>query len=85
MKINKILIVEDERPNADRLKRLLLKLRPHIEILSVEDSITSTVEWLENNIVPDIIMMDVRLADGVSFEIFNKHEVKKCRHIHYRL
>lgn len=78
MKINKILIVEDERPNADRLKRLLLKLRPHIEILSVEDSITSTVNWLENNVVPDVIMMDVRLADGLSFEIFNKHEVKSA-------
>lgn len=78
MKINKILIVEDERPNADRLKRLLLKLRPHIEILSVENSITSTVNWLENNVVPDVIMMDVRLADGLSFEIFNKHEVKSA-------
>ncbi|MCS4304496.1 DNA-binding response regulator [Chryseobacterium pennae] len=78
MKINKILIVEDERPNADRLKRLLLKLRPHIEILSVEDSITSTVNWLENNVVPDIIMMDIRLADGLSFEIFNKHEIKSA-------
>ncbi len=78
MKINKILIVEDEKPNADRLKRLLLKLRPHIEILSVEDSITSTVNWLENNVVPDIIMMDIRLADGLSFEIFNKHEVKSA-------
>lgn len=78
MKINKILIVEDERPNAERLKRLLQKLRPHIEILSVEDSITSTVNWLQNNIVPDIIMMDVRLADGLSFEIFNKHEIKSA-------
>ncbi|THV60600.1 LytR/AlgR family response regulator transcription factor [Chryseobacterium candidae] len=78
MKINKVLIVEDERPNADRLKRLLLKLRPHIEILSVEDSITSAVHWLENNVVPDVIMMDVRLADGLSFEIFNKHEVKSA-------
>ncbi|AZB24198.1 MULTISPECIES: LytR/AlgR family response regulator transcription factor [Chryseobacterium] len=78
MKINKILIVEDERPNADRLKRLLLKLRPHIEILSVEDSITSAVNWLQNNVVPDIIMMDVRLADGLSFEIFNKHEIKSA-------
>lgn len=78
MKINKILIVEDERPNADRLKRLLQKLRPHIEILSVEDSITSTVNWLENNVVPDVIMMDVRLADGLSFEIFNKHEIKSA-------
>jgi len=76
MKINKILIVEDEKPNADRLKRLLLKLRPNIQILSVEDSISSTVEWLNNNDAPDMIMLDVRLADGVSFEIFNKYQVR---------
>ncbi|SIS93346.1 two component transcriptional regulator, LytTR family [Chryseobacterium ureilyticum] len=76
MKLNKILIIEDEKPNADRLKRLLLKLRPHVEILSVEDSIVSAVHWLENNVVPDMIMMDVRLADGLSFEIFNKIEIK---------
>lgn len=76
MKINKILIVEDEKPNADRLKRLLLKLRPNLEILSVEDSISSTVDWLNNNNAPDMIMMDVRLADGLSFEIFNKCEVR---------
>ncbi|WP_326983886.1 LytTR family DNA-binding domain-containing protein [Chryseobacterium sp. MYb264] len=76
MKINKILIVEDEKPNADRLKRLLLKLRPNLEILSVEDSISSTVEWLNNNGTPDMIMLDVRLADGLSFEIFNEFDVK---------
>lgn len=76
MKLNKILIIEDEKPNADRLKRLLLKLRPHIEILSVEDSIISAVHWLENNAAPDMIMMDVRLADGLSFEIFNKFEIR---------
>ncbi|UKB84072.1 LytTR family DNA-binding domain-containing protein [Chryseobacterium sp. MEBOG06] len=76
MKLNKILIIEDEKPNADRLKRLLLKLRPNAEIVAVEDSITSSVNWLENNPAPDMIMMDVRLADGLSFEIFNKFEVR---------
>lgn len=76
MKINKILIIEDEKPNADRLKRLLLKLRPSVEILSVEDSVSSAVHWLENNSAPDMIMMDIRLSDGLSFEIFNRFEVK---------
>ncbi|GEN66698.1 MULTISPECIES: LytR/AlgR family response regulator transcription factor [Chryseobacterium] len=76
MKLNKILIIEDEKPNADRLKRLLLKLRPHAEIVSVEDSIISAVNWLENNAAPDMIMMDVRLADGLSFEIFNKFDIR---------
>ncbi|MCT2563400.1 LytR/AlgR family response regulator transcription factor [Chryseobacterium herbae] len=76
MKINKILIIEDEKLNADRLKRLLLKLRVHVEIMSVEESITSAVEWLNHNPAPDMIMMDVRLADGLSFEIFNKFEIR---------
>lgn len=74
MKINTVLIVEDEKPNSDRLQRLLLSIRPNIEILSVEDSISSTVNWLKNNENPDIIFMDVRLSDGLSFEIFNKVE-----------
>ncbi|WP_330747008.1 LytR/AlgR family response regulator transcription factor [Chryseobacterium sp. CP-77] len=76
MKFKKILIVEDEKPNADRLKRLLLKLRPTTEILSIEDSIESSVYWLENNPMPDLIMMDVRLSDGLSFEIFNKVDIR---------
>jgi len=76
MKITKILIIEDEKPNADRLKRLLLKLRSTVEIVSVEDSVASSVQWLKNNEHPDLIMMDVRLADGLSFEIFNQIEVK---------
>ncbi|MFT3920477.1 LytR/AlgR family response regulator transcription factor [Cloacibacterium sp.] len=76
MKLNKILIIEDEKLNADRLKRLLLKLRPHIEILSIEDSVTSSLSWLRNNEKPDLIMLDVRLADGLSFEIFNEFKVE---------
>lgn len=76
MKLNKILIVEDEKPNADRLQRLLLKLRPQAEIVSVEDSVASSVKWLQENTTPDMIMMDIRLADGLSFEIFNQIEIK---------
>ncbi|NAW50065.1 response regulator [Elizabethkingia argentiflava] len=76
MKVNKILIIEDEKPNADRLKRLLLKIRPHVEVLSVEDSISSSVAWLKTHPAPDIIVMDIRLSDGLSFEIFNQFEVR---------
>lgn len=75
MKLNTILIIEDEKPNADRLKRLLLKLRSAVEIVSVEESVASSVAWLTANEHPDLIMMDIRLADGLSFEIFNQIEV----------
>lgn len=76
MKLNNILIVEDEKPNADRLKRLLKKLRPQSKIVSIEESIVDTVSWLSKNDTPDLIMMDVRLADGLSFEIFSQIEIK---------
>lgn len=69
--MSKILIIEDEKPNADRLKRLVKLIRPKYEILSVLDSITDSVEWLQNNEQPDLVLMDVRISDGLSFEIFD--------------
>jgi len=69
-------MIEDEKPNEDRLKGLMLKLRPSVEILSVEDSISSAVKWLENNNAPNMIIMDIRLSDGLSFKIFNRFDVK---------
>lgn len=74
--LNNILIVEDEKPNATRIKRLMTKLRPQVQILAVEESITNTVQWLSQHNSPDLILMDIRLADGLSFEIFNQIEVK---------
>lgn len=68
--ISSIVIIEDEKPNADRLKRLIKTIRPEAEVLAVMDSITESIEWLNNHDHPDVIMMDVRLADGLSFDIF---------------
>ncbi|PSK90392.1 LytR/AlgR family response regulator transcription factor [Taibaiella chishuiensis] len=73
--IKKILILEDEQLNAERLQRLLLKIRPGIMVLAVLPSVKKAVEWLEDNAPPDLVMMDIRLADGESFEIFNLAEV----------
>lgn len=75
MKLNNILIVEDEKPNADRIKRLVTKLRPQSKIVSVEDSVIGSVNWLKINPMPDLILMDIRLSDGLSFEIFNQLEI----------
>jgi len=74
--IQKILIIEDEKPNADRLKRLINMLRPGAVIVDVIDSVSESVSWLQQNASPDVVMMDVRLADGLSFDIFDKIEVK---------
>ncbi|MDR2269500.1 MAG: LytTR family DNA-binding domain-containing protein [Sphingobacterium sp.] len=75
MKNTKILILEDEKPNAERLERLLLELRPNAQILAVLESVKQAIAWLKENEAPDLIMMDVRLSDGLSFEVFNHIEI----------
>ncbi|MBB6270000.1 DNA-binding LytR/AlgR family response regulator [Pedobacter cryoconitis] len=74
--IKKILILEDEKLNSDRIQRLMLKIRPDIEIAGVLTSVKKTVDWLSENECPDLIMMDIQLADGLSFEVFNLADVK---------
>ncbi|MCS4433727.1 LytR/AlgR family response regulator transcription factor [Aquiflexum gelatinilyticum] len=71
----KILIIEDERPAANRLRQLVLDLLPNAEIFGHLDSITSAVKWLETNVFPDLIFCDIQLADGQSFEIFERVKV----------
>lgn len=73
--IKKILILEDEKPNADRIKRIMLKIRPDVEISAVLTSVKKTVMWLSENEHPDLIIMDIQLADGLSFEVFNLVQV----------
>ncbi|MGL4583744.1 MAG: LytR/AlgR family response regulator transcription factor [Flavobacterium sp.] len=72
----KVLIVEDEVRNANKLSRLLQTLDPNIEILAVVESVKECVSWLQNNGEPSLIMMDIRLEDGLCFEIFEQVEVK---------
>ncbi len=69
--IAKIVIIEDEKPNADRLRRLLKVLYPEAEILAVLDCIADSVKWFSYHPQPDVVLMDVRLSDGLSFEIFD--------------
>ncbi|MDR6571305.1 two component transcriptional regulator, LytTR family [Chitinophaga ginsengisegetis] len=69
--IEKVLIIEDEKPNADRLKRLIGNIRPKASVLAVLESITDSIKWFEENDAPDLVMMDVRLSDGLSFDIFD--------------
>ena len=70
-----VLIVEDEKPAADRLIKLLKETDAAINVLSIVVSVASSVKWLESNDAPDLIFMDVNLADGSSFEIFEKTKV----------
>ncbi|MCK4853845.1 MAG: response regulator transcription factor [Bacteroidales bacterium] len=69
------LIVEDEEPAAARLEKLLKQVEPGIQILDVIDSVEIAVKWFETNDPPDLLMLDIQLADGLSFDIFKKTKV----------
>jgi len=71
----KILIVEDEPQTAQMLKSIILKLRPNAIIQGISDSIENTVAVLKID-QPDLIFMDIQLADGVCFDIFSLADVK---------
>ncbi len=71
----KVLIVEDEDLAIRKLKNTLASLESGIQVVGTTDSITGTVEWLKNHPQPDLILMDIELTDGQSFEIFNRTEV----------
>jgi two-component system LytT family response regulator len=71
-----VLIVEDEILLAKRLKKMLLEAEPDAVIAGMTQSVTETVEWLHTHPVPDLILMDIELADGQSFDIFPQAAVK---------
>ena len=73
----KVLIIEDEKPAIEKLEKMLNKYDPEIEIVGVCTSIDQTVKWLnDSNNRADLFFMDIRLTDGLSFEIFEKTEIK---------
>ena len=67
-----VLIIEDEMPAAQRLKRMLEELDPSIRILGILESVSASVTWLRDHSPPDLMMLDIQLADGLSFDIFKK-------------
>lgn len=71
-----ILIVEDEELAVKKLRKTLESVEPSATVAGITDSIRTTVEWLNEHPQPDLILMDIELADGQSFEIFNLTEVK---------
>jgi two-component system LytT family response regulator len=66
----KILLIEDEIPAAEKLKKMLAAVDPTIHVLDVCRSIEASVKWLRSNLAPSVILMDIELSDGMSFEIF---------------
>ena len=65
----KAIIIEDEVLASQALQKLVNELDPEMEILTVLETIEDSVEWLETHDMPDLIFMDIHLADGSSFAI----------------
>lgn len=71
-----VIIIEDEKPSARRLQRMLKSLDVEAETMlhSVEESIT----WFQNNEHPNLIFLDIQLSDGLSFEIFEAIDINSA-------
>jgi len=70
----KIVIIEDEKPAARLLKRKVENL--NCEVIAVLSSVTESIEWFLSNDHPDLVLVDIQLSDGLSFEIFEQVEIK---------
>jgi len=71
----KLLIIEDEPASAQRLKKLVMEIEPDYTVTDVLDSISSSVEWFKTHTEPDLVLSDIHLADGLSFEIFQQVKI----------
>ena len=71
-----VLIIEDEKPAARRLSRLLEK--QNVTVNTMLHSVAEAKDWFLNNTHPDIIFLDIQLSDGLSFEIFENIDVQSA-------
>ena len=73
--MTRLVIVEDEKPAAQRLFKLIRQIEPDAELIVQLESIVDSVKWFQENQPPDLIFMDIQLADGTSFNIFNEVDI----------
>ena len=71
----KALIIEDETAAARNLQAILRDVAPGVEIVATLESVEESVEWLRTHAQPDLLFMDIHLADGDSFRIFRAVEI----------
>ncbi len=67
-----VLIIEDEAAAADRLRKLLVAVDPAVEVVAALPTVAESVRWFQEHDAPDLVLMDVQLADGDSFAIFKQ-------------
>jgi two-component system LytT family response regulator len=71
----KIVIVEDEPLNVKSLRKLIKQIKPDAEVINELDTVASSVEWFKTHPQPDLVFMDIQLADGISFDIFKEVDI----------
>ena len=71
-----ILIIEDEEPAFRRLQKMLKELEPNHTMLNQIVSVSSAIKWFKENDAPDLIISDIQLSDGISFEVFKQVDIK---------
>lgn len=67
-----VLIVEDELPAYNRLKKLVESIRPAFSVADPVTSISAALEWFANNKAPDVVFLDINLADGSAFNLLQE-------------
>ncbi|MBR9756514.1 MAG: response regulator transcription factor [Algicola sp.] len=72
----KVIIIEDEKPSARRLQRMLEK--NGLEVQTMLHSVEAAINWFQHNTHPALIFLDIQLSDGLSFEIFEIVKVKSA-------
>lgn len=72
----KIFIIEDELPALENLKMCVKDIGANIEIAGTAGSVAQSINWLSNHAMPDLILMDIQLSDGLSFHIFKDDNIK---------
>lgn len=72
----RVLIVEDETAAYKNMVNALQTIEPMIEIAGNTESVSRTVEWLQNNPQPDLIFMDIQLSDGSAFILFDRMKIE---------
>ncbi|RPD92996.1 DNA-binding response regulator [Aureibaculum marinum] len=71
-----VIIIEDEKPAARRLNRMLQKI--DVNAAAMLHSVEESLQWFQENKHPDLIFLDIQLSDGLSFEIFEKVTIKSA-------
>ena len=71
-----IVIIEDEIPAFNRLRKIIEELVPGANVLAHHDSIRSTAEWFSTNPCPDLVLMDIHLADGSAFDLLKQVDMR---------